>query len=690
MLASTARAAICALGALLLIAAPAPAAGFSKQTYRVAVTQPDEAGAPVAIDTDVYLPSTPPPPGGYPFVEVYHGGGSKKDNPFDAGYAQKFAENGYVSLLYSQRGHAGSDGQTAVAGPKEMRDLFDVTAWALGSWGIAPSHPDFHIDASRIGLSGFSQGGLHVNLGQAYQGDPALNPYAVHFVALEPSNTPDYVIDALMPNRVVKLSFVAGLIETYSPVNTIRPAPALPKILAALAADQPALLAGRKCDTTGHDTPTSSPLADLAARSVGCFADRITPPLLWAQSFDDGLFPAEMAIAMFHRLSNPDDRLYLNYGGHAAPSEDRALTDERLRVQLAFFDHVFTGATLTLPRVTYWTRDPSVVVPGDSNKYPRGAWFRQTSDDWPPADVRNAVYHLGADGRAVSGPATGGSLPLRPVSADLATDPVVASALSATPLGTSPAAPFTTPAASDVAASFTTPTFKVDHELSGAPVADLSWVPSSADSQLVLKVFDQGAGGASTLVTRGVAGVRDAAVGVAQRVRVQASDFSVLLRAGHRVLAVVTAGDVAYYKPYPGSAGGTLESGDASTLTLPLRTPSNVPPAADGSAQGAPGGGVERQARLRLRARPRVVRAGRRVRIVFTATVRGKRRARAVKGVTVRFAGRRGRTNAKGRAQLAVRLRRAGSYTARASKRGFAPGTARVRVRRRHSGSPRK
>jgi hypothetical protein len=31
------------------------------------------------------------------------------------------------------------------------------------------------------------------------------------------------------------------------------------------------------------------------------------------------------------------------------------------------------------------------------------------------------------------------------------------------------------------------------------------------------------------------------------------------------------AGNLAFYKPYPDSAGGLLRTGDASTLTLPLR-----------------------------------------------------------------------------------------------------------------------
>ena len=114
-----------------------------------------------------------------------------------------------MTLIYSARGHGNSGGQTTVAGPAEMRDLFDVTAWALGIGGQAgPAHPDFHIDRTRIALAGYSQGGLHTNLGQVWSGDPSIDPYGISFRALEPGNTPDLVFPSLVTNSVVKDSTV--------------------------------------------------------------------------------------------------------------------------------------------------------------------------------------------------------------------------------------------------------------------------------------------------------------------------------------------------------------------------------------------------------------------------------------------------------------------------------------------------
>lgn len=81
--------------------------------------------------------------------------------------------------------------------------------------------------------------------------------------------------------------------------------------------------------------------------------------------------------------------------------------------------------------------------------------------------------------------------------------------------------------------------------------------------------------------------------------------------------------------------------------------------------------------RLRLVVRPRRVKAGRRVRFRFRATAAG----RPVRRALIRFAGKRVRTNRRGRARITVRLRRRGRRAARVSRRGMRSGVARVRVR---------
>jgi hypothetical protein len=104
-----------------------------------------------------------------------------------------------------------------------------------------------------------------------------------------------------------------------------------------------------------------------------------------------------------------------------------------------------------------------------------------------------------------------------------------------------------------------------------------------------------------------------------------------------------------------------------------------VPPAA---ARSAP--------RLRLTVRPRRVRAQRRVRFRFRVTRRVGGRARPVRRALVRFAGKRARTGRRGRARIVTRFRRPGRRRARAVKRGYRPGVARVRVLRPRPVAPRR
>jgi predicted acyl esterase len=263
-------------------------------------------------------------------------------------------------------------------------------------------------------------------------------------------------------------------------------------------------------------------------------------------------------------------------GGHAAPSADPSVEEDKLHAQMAFLSAVLHGRDPPGPPIVYWTRDPAVAVPSSSYQWPKSAWYRQTADRWPPADTRLTLYRLGADGRAVTGDATAGALPLAAFTEDAATDPVAQAGASASPLGTSPVTSLPATNAPGLIAGFSTDPVGADQELSGSALASLAWTPASPDTQLVLKLYDDGLDGRPTLITRGVLGLRGLQPGAGGTFSFSTNAFSVRIRKGHRLLAWVMAGDAGFFKPYPGSLGGTLQAGNASTLTLPVRHATSI------------------------------------------------------------------------------------------------------------------
>jgi hypothetical protein len=66
--------------------------------------------------------------------------------------------------------------------------------------------------------------------------------------------------------------------------------------------------------------------------------------------------------------------------------------------------------------------------------------------------------------------------------------------------------------------------------------------------------------------------------------------------------------------------------------------------------------------------------------VTVAVRTRGRLRRNAVRRATVRFAGRRKRTDRRGRVSFVVRFRGRGRRRARATKRAYRSGTVRIRV----------
>jgi hypothetical protein len=83
-----------------------------------------------------------------------------------------------------------------------------------------------------------------------------------------------------------------------------------------------------------------------------------------------------------------------------------------------------------------------------------------------------------------------------------------------------------------------------------------------------------------------------------------------------------------------------------------------------------------------VRVTPRRVKLGRRVRLSFRVTTRVGGRDTPVKSVLVRVAGRRGKTDRRGRTRFTLRFRRNAVYRVTASRRNYRTGYALVRAGR--------
>lgn len=528
---------VAAIFAVLALAGPARAT-------MVPVRAPDETGRPVAIDTDVRLPAGKAPRRGWPVVALFHGGGGAKSSGFEVDAAKAFTAHGYATILYSARGHGASGGQTTIAGPKEIQDAFDVLGWALDH---------FPLDRRRLALWGYSQGGLHTNLIQAWAGNRTLNPRGLRFRALMPSSTPDRVYDALVEHNVVKLSFGAALVALYS--TSARPAPQIFRWIATAAADQPAAYgAGGVCDTTGHDTSTSTLKADLAWRSMGCRPRRLGLPTFWSQQFDDGLFGPDMALHALRARPNRYDRLTFGTGGHGAPAQAKVPARQILARQIRWLGAVLHHRRVPGPPVVFYARDTAVGVPYGARQWPETAWVRRTARRWPPGRARPLTL---APPSSV----------LLAATFDPGDDSAATAAAQAVPNGTTISGALPRLASPGSAVETRSERLPRDRMLAGTTVLRGTWTPLGTDSQVTFQLLDEAPDGTLTLLDRGVQGIRGALPGQPIAIRVTGHPMAALLRTGHRLLVRIAAGDASFYKPYPGALGGTL---GGATIRMPL------------------------------------------------------------------------------------------------------------------------
>ena len=135
-------------------------------------------------------------------------------------------------------------------------------------------------------------------------------------------------------------------------------------------------------------------------------------------------------------------------------------------------------------------------------------------------------------------------------------------------------------------------------------------------------------------------------------------------------------GGAIYVAVGTGPPPGTQQDGSGSIVAFGDTSRSGAPGA---TPPGSAGHGRRRGAPILLHVSPRMAPTGRLIRFRFRAATRVGRHTRPLAGATIRFDGRRARTNRRGQATITAELSRPRIYVARVSKPGHPPGRVAVR-----------
>jgi predicted acyl esterase len=230
----------------------------------------------VQLAATLYVPSTAPPPAGYPAIVLFHGLGGKRQDL--AAVAQRFV-GPFAVLALDQRGHGQSGGLVSIDGPREIADAREV-------FRQLAARPE--IDDAKIGAWGISLGGGAV-LRSLVEGVP--------WAAVAVLQTWTDLYGALAPQNLAKSGAIFQFLSSV-PANRLDP---------SVTAIRDDALASRN-------------LAKLRAwadvRSSRKLLANVRTPVFLFQGRRDFAFDIAQAKAAYALLKGPK-RLYVGAFGHA-------------------------------------------------------------------------------------------------------------------------------------------------------------------------------------------------------------------------------------------------------------------------------------------------------------------------------------------------------------------------------------
>ena len=230
----------------------------------------------VQLAATLYEPDTPPPPGGYPAIVLFHGiGGSRLD--LDA-VAARFVMN-FAVLSFDARGHGASGGFASIDGPREIADTREV----FNQLGARPE-----INRQEIGAWGISMGGGAV-LRSLVEGVP--------WAAVETVETWTDLYTSLAPQNLSKSGAIYQFLSSV-PADRLDPA------VAAIETDAIA------------STNLAVMRQFAGARSSRSLLSQVHTPVLFFQGRRDFAFDIEQATTGYRLVKGPK-QLYIGDFGHS-------------------------------------------------------------------------------------------------------------------------------------------------------------------------------------------------------------------------------------------------------------------------------------------------------------------------------------------------------------------------------------
>lgn len=552
------RLAVLLCGTLATVAAHAADSGYDR--FDTLVPMSDG----VHLEASLYIPRQPAA-ARLPLIVRHHGGGSNKESPFDVNYGLKaVATNRFALLMYSHRGHGGSEGFFDFFGPRTTQDFSEMLDWVAANHGT-------RVDTDTVGASGYSQGGGESLL-------PAAQDARVKALAV--GNTFADLNYALNPNDCYKFAFATGIfVGAYT----------------ATASRVEVALAGRwgaqfMSDT--EDIPTllfPSTTGDLAARSPQTYVQALIDrrvPVFWTNAWEDQLFPADHPERMLATLEEHGIPIHYWFasGGHAAGANFPAEEEAREQAMLDWFEQFLHGADKGFtrgPKVTYWQR-----VTGNPRK--PGEWERHSAAAWPVPDARPAAFYPRADGVLAGEAAPAGtSAPLLNdyVSLNVANDalvlevannvPGMGDVLAQIPEGQNPLDTIT----------FTSAALTAPLDAVGAPQITIAQDSTRAVvQQFSAKVWDLSEAGAQLIWRGAISGA------LGEEVSFKLWPNAHRFEPGHKIVLTISSVDFPTFKPdiEPWRANILLAG---TRLDLPAITKSANQPSGSGTSSGRSSGG---------------------------------------------------------------------------------------------------